>query len=97
MAGTEELEATAAPEAGAEAEAFTAGWLAGADDGVTIEQQLGGAAGLGADTPAISEPSPSFWSVGASSFPVVSIPLADWNFRSAAIVLVSILPLGSPS
>jgi len=60
VAGTEELEATAVPEAGAEAEAFAAGWLAGAEDGVIIEQQLGGAAGFGADTPAMSEPSPSF-------------------------------------
>jgi len=41
-----------------------------------MEQQLG-TTGFGADTPAMSEPSPSFCSVGASSFPLASIPLAD--------------------
>lgn len=33
-----------------------------------------GFAGLGADTPAISEPSPSFCKLSASSFPVASKP-----------------------
>lgn len=33
-----------------------------------------GLAGLGADTPAISEPSPSFCRLSASSFPVASKP-----------------------
>jgi len=42
-----------------------------------IEQQLGGGTGLGAETPAISEPRPSFCSVGASSLPFASIPFAD--------------------
>ena len=51
-------------------------WLEGGAAG-GVEQQLGGAAALGAETPAISEPSPSFWSVGASSLPSASIPLAD--------------------
>ena len=39
-------------------------------------QQLG-TIGFGALTPAISEPSPSFCSVGASSFPLESRPFAD--------------------
>lgn len=59
------------------------------------EQQFG-TTGLGAETPAMSEPSPSFCSVGASSFPVESRPLADWNFSVAAIVSESHLPFGSP-
>ena len=65
------------------------GVLAGA------EQQLG-TTGLGAPTPAISEPRPSFWSVGASSFPVESRPFADWNFWIEATVPESSLPVGSP-
>jgi len=64
------------------------------DDG-GIKQQPG-TTGLGAETPAMSEPSPSFCSVGASSFPLASIPLADWNFCTAATVLESHLPFGSP-
>lgn len=55
-----------------------------------------GSAGLGAETPAILEPRPSFCSVGASRLPVESRPLADWNFRVAAIVFESHLPVGSP-
>lgn len=55
-----------------------------------------GARGLGAETPAISDPSPSFCKLGASSFPEASMPFADWNFCIAATVLESHLPLGSP-
>lgn len=55
-----------------------------------------GTTGLGAETPAISDPRPSFCSVGASSFPVALRPLADWNFSIAATVSESHLPLGSP-
>lgn len=55
-----------------------------------------GAAGRGAETPAISEPSPSFWRLSALSFPLGSRPLPDWNFCMAEIVLASHLPLGSP-
>ena len=33
--------------------------------------------GLGAETPAMSEPRPIFWRLSASSFPVGSIPFAD--------------------
>ncbi len=49
-------------------------------DGVVDEDVAGGAelpggvTGFGAETPAISEPRPSFCSVGASSFPLESIP-----------------------
>ena len=55
-----------------------------------------GNSGLGAETPAILEPRPSFCSVGASISPVESRPLAVWNFRIAAIVFESHLPVGSP-
>ncbi len=55
-----------------------------------------GTSGLGAETPAILEPRPSFCSVGASSLPVESRPWADWNFSVAAIVFESHLPEGSP-
>ena len=44
-----------------------------------IEQQLCGTIPFGEDTPAMSEPKPSFCSVSASSLPVVSKPFADWN------------------
>ena len=50
----------------------------------------------GAETPAMSEPSPSFCSVAASSLPVDSMPWVDWNFCSASTVVASHLPLGSP-
>jgi hypothetical protein len=51
------------------------GWAAGAvaGDG-DVEQQLGEVTGLGAETPAISEPRPSFCRVAASSLPLESIP-----------------------
>lgn len=53
-------------------------------------------AGFGAETPAMPEPRPSFCKLGASSFPLGSRPLADWNFCIAAIVLASHFPFGSP-
>ena len=80
----------------AEVDAGAAGWLEGAADGAIIEQQLGGATGLGAETPAISDPRPSLCNVGASSFPSAWMPFADWNFSTAATVLPSHLPFGSP-
>ena len=70
------------------------GWP-GADGGVDMGAEFG-TTGFGADTPAMSEPRPSFCSVGASSLPVASIPFADWNFCTAATVFESHLPLGSP-
>ena len=75
---------------------LSAGGVVVAEDVGVIEQQFG-TTGLGAETPAMSEPSPSFCSVGASSFPLASIPLADWNFSTAATVFESHLPFGSPS
>ena len=69
----------------------------GASDGEgDIEQQLCGVIPLGDDTPAMSDPNPSFCRVSASSFPVVSRPFADWNRCTASTVSASILPLGSP-
>lgn|GEM_PF-6828701 len=55
-----------------------------------------GITGLGAATPAISEPNPNFWSVGASSLPVASMLFDDWNFWTAAMVSASHFPVGSP-
>ena len=52
--------------------------------------------GFGAETPAMSEPSPSFCRVGASSLPFASMPFADWNFCTAATVFESHLPFGLP-
>ena len=50
--------------------------VAGAEPTGLAEQQPG-TTGFGAPTPAMSEPSPSFCRVGASSFPFESSPLAD--------------------
>jgi hypothetical protein len=69
-----------------------AGGAAGALEG----ELPAGAGGRGAETPAMSEPRPSFCKLGASIFPVGSIPFDDWNFCMAATVLESHLPLGSP-
>ena len=52
--------------------------------------------GLGASTPAVPEPRPSFWRLGASSLPLELRPLSDWNFCMAATVFESHLPLGAP-
>ena len=51
---------------------------------------------VGAETPAMAEPRPSFWRLRASSFPVDSRPFADWNFCMAAIVSGSHFEVGSP-
>jgi len=50
--------------------------VAGAGAAGLGEQQLG-TTGFGAPTPAMSEPSPSFCRVEASSFPFASTPFAD--------------------
>jgi hypothetical protein len=63
------------------------------DDGLAVE---GGVKGLGASTPAVPEPRPSFWRLGASILPLELRPLSDWNFCMAATVLESHLPLGAP-
>jgi len=90
-----ELEEAAELDEGAEQQV-----AAGALDVVAAlpcaEQQLG-TTGLGAPTPAMSEPRPSFCSVGASSFPLESRPFADWNFSRAATMFESSFPFGSPS
>jgi hypothetical protein len=52
---------------------------------------------MGAATPEVSEPSPSFSSVGASSLAVGVRPWADWKCCIALIVLASHLPFGAPS
>lgn len=52
--------------------------------------------GLGAETPAVLEPRPSFWRLGALSLPLGSMPLSDWNFCMALMVLESHLPVGWP-
>jgi hypothetical protein len=57
---------------------------------------VAGATGLGASTPAVPEPRPSFWRLGASSLPLELRPLSDWNFCMAATVFESHLPLGAP-
>jgi hypothetical protein len=55
-----------------DAEALTAE----CDDGVA-EVVTDGDGGLGAETPAMSDPRPSFCRLGASILPVASIPFAD--------------------
>ena len=50
--------------------------------------------GLGASTPAVLEPRPSFCRLSASSLPLAFMPLSDWNFCSAATVFESHLPFG---
>ena len=55
-----------------------------------------GVTGLGASTPAVPEPRPSFCRVEASILPLELRPLSDWNFCMAATVLESHLPLGAP-
>ena len=53
--------------------------------------------GVGAATPAVSEPRPSFSSVNASSLPVGLSPCADWYFLKASAVEASHFPVGTPS
>ena len=77
-----------------------AGFGGAAGDGVVAAGALAGAleqqAGRGAETPAIPEPRPNFCNEGASSLPLGSSPLADWNFCIASTVPASHLPFGSP-
>src|SRR5215468_4935733 len=53
--------------------------------------------GVGAATPAVCEPKPSFCKLSASSLPVGLSPCAAWNRRRAAAVSSSHLPLGMPA
>ena len=62
---------------------------------VRIEDEVIG--GIGAATPAVCEPSPSFCRVGASSFPEGLSPWPVWNFLIAAAVESSHLPFGVPA
>lgn len=55
-----------------------------------------GVTGRGAETPAISEPNPSFCKLRASIFPVASKPCSPWNFCIAAVVVLSHFPFGVP-
>jgi len=53
--------------------------------------------GVGAATPAVCEPRPSFCKLSASSLPVGLSPCAAWNRRRAVAVSSSHLPLGMPA
>ena len=64
--------------------------------GVVAVAVVGGAAGLGASTPAVPEPRPSFCRLVASILPLELRPFSDWNFCMAATVFESHLPLGEP-
>ena len=52
--------------------------------------------GIGAATPAVCDPRPSFCSVGASSLPLGFSPWPAWNFFMASTVESSHFPLGVP-
>jgi len=64
------------------------------DETAAVEED--GMGGVGAATPAVCEPSPSFCNVLASSFPLGLSPCASWNFLIASMVAASSLPLGVP-
>lgn len=74
------------------AEGFAGGEAGAGFEGVSVA----GTGGFGADTPATLDPSPSFCSDSASSLPVGSSPLPDWNFCIAATVFASHFPFGWP-
>ena len=57
--------------------AFDAEFAPGFEGALAAGTDAFGITGLGAETPAMSDPSPSFCSVGASSLPVESMWLAD--------------------
>lgn len=69
---------------------------AGGEVDVVLAADLGGAMGLGASTPAVAEPRPSFCRLGASILPLELSPFSDWNFCMAETVFESHLPLGLP-
>jgi hypothetical protein len=48
-----------------------------AELGMELELVEGGMTGLGASTPAVPEPKPSFWRLGASILPLELRPLSD--------------------
>jgi hypothetical protein len=61
-----------------------------------VREECCDAGTVGAETPAMAEPSPSFWRLSASSLPVASRPFADWNLCIAEIVSGSHFEVGSP-
>src|SRR5262249_1436471 len=70
------------------------------DAGATTEEVRRDTApggGVGAATPAVCDPRPSFCKLSASSLPVGLSPCAAWNRRRAAAVSSSHLPLGIPA
>ena len=69
---------------------------AGGEAEEVLAADLGGAMGLGASTPAVAEPRPSFCRLGASILPLELRPFSDWNFCIAETVFESHLPLGLP-
>ena len=79
-----------------EAEVVVAGGVADEALGAELAAELGGATGLGASTPAVPEPRPSFCRLGASILPLELRPFSDWNFCMAATEFESHLPLGAP-
>jgi hypothetical protein len=79
-----------------DAEVVVDGALADDAPGAEVVAELGGATGLGASTPAVPEPRPSFCRLGASILPLELRPFSDWNFCMAATVFESHLPLGAP-
>jgi hypothetical protein len=97
--GAGELGVRATAEAVLEVVVVEAGGAVAADVLVAelaVAPGLAGAKALGASTPAVPEPSPSFCRLGASIFPLELRPLSDWNFCMAATVFESHLPLGAP-
>ncbi len=64
------------------------------DDETSFEEEFAGS--IGAATPAVCEPRPSFCNVGASSFPEGFNPCAPWNFFMAWTVGSSHLPFAVP-
>jgi hypothetical protein len=68
----------------------------GGDITEEVKRDTAPGGGVGAATPAVCEPSPSFCKVNASNLPVGFRPWADWNLRMACAVSSSHLPLGMP-
>src|SRR6516162_5500395 len=62
-----------------------------------VRRETAPGGGVGAATPAVCEPSPSFCRDKASSFPVGFSPCAAWNLRIASAVPSSHFPFGAPA
>jgi len=61
-----------------------------------VRREVAPGGGVGAATPAISEPNPSRCKVGASNLPLGFSPWEAWKRRIAVVVASSHLPLGEP-